>query len=91
MSERSGKLIVFEGAEGVGKTTQIGRLGQTLAALEKSGLHHGAGFEVTAPFRDVDTVDDLRVLRRHLAVSNLLDVSLSRLVAAIDEVLGNGP
>ena len=30
MNARSGKLIVFEGAEGVGKTTQIRRLGQTL-------------------------------------------------------------
>ena len=30
MSGRPGKLIVFEGAEGVGKTTQIRRLGQTL-------------------------------------------------------------
>jgi dTMP kinase len=32
MSARRGKLIVFEGAEGVGKTTQIRRLGDTLAA-----------------------------------------------------------
>lgn len=32
MTERSGKLIVFEGAEGVGKTTQIRHLGRTLAA-----------------------------------------------------------
>jgi dTMP kinase len=29
--QRRGKLIVFEGAEGVGKTTQIRRLGDTLA------------------------------------------------------------
>jgi dTMP kinase len=32
MSRARGRLIVFEGAEGVGKTTQIRRLGQTLAA-----------------------------------------------------------
>jgi dTMP kinase len=31
MSGRPGKLLVFEGAEGVGKTTQIRRLGLTLA------------------------------------------------------------
>jgi len=32
MTARRGKLIVFEGAEGVGKTTQLRRLGDTLAA-----------------------------------------------------------
>jgi dTMP kinase len=32
MNGARGKLIVFEGAEGVGKTTQIRRLGDTLAA-----------------------------------------------------------
>ena len=32
MSARRGKLIVLEGAEGVGKTTQIHRLGETLTA-----------------------------------------------------------
>jgi dTMP kinase len=32
MTAPCGKLIVFEGAEGVGKTTQIRRLGDTLAA-----------------------------------------------------------
>lgn len=32
MSERPGRLIVFEGAEGVGKTTQIRHLVRTLAA-----------------------------------------------------------
>jgi dTMP kinase len=37
MTARRGKLIVFEGAEGVGKTTQIARLGQTLAAR---GVRH---------------------------------------------------
>lgn len=31
MRDRPGKLIVFEGAEGVGKTTQIRHLGRTLA------------------------------------------------------------
>jgi dTMP kinase len=37
MTPRRGKLIVFEGAEGVGKTTQIARLGETLAAR---GIRH---------------------------------------------------
>ena len=32
MTARRGKLIVLEGAEGVGKTTQLRRLGDTLAA-----------------------------------------------------------
>ena len=32
MTPRRGKLIVLEGAEGVGKTTQIRRLGETLSA-----------------------------------------------------------
>lgn len=32
MTTRRGKLIVLEGAEGVGKTTQLRRLGDTLAA-----------------------------------------------------------
>ena len=32
MTSRRGKLIVLEGAEGVGKTTQIRRLGETLTA-----------------------------------------------------------
>lgn len=37
MTVRSGKLIVLEGAEGVGKTTQIRRLGETLTAR---GIRH---------------------------------------------------
>jgi dTMP kinase len=37
MTARSGKLIVLEGAEGVGKTTQIRRLGETLTAR---GIRH---------------------------------------------------
>jgi len=37
MTARRGKLIVLEGAEGVGKTTQIRRLGETLAAR---GIDH---------------------------------------------------
>jgi len=37
MTARRGKLIVLEGAEGVGKTTQIRRLGETLSAR---GIDH---------------------------------------------------
>ena len=37
MTARGGKLIVLEGAEGVGKTTQIRRLGETLTAR---GIRH---------------------------------------------------
>jgi dTMP kinase len=37
MTRRRGKLIVLEGAEGVGKTTQIRRLGETLSAR---GIEH---------------------------------------------------
>ena len=37
MTDRRGRLIVLEGAEGVGKTTQIRRLGETLTAR---GIRH---------------------------------------------------
>jgi hypothetical protein len=64
---------------------------QTMAALARAGLRQGGGFQVTPPFGDVDTLDDLRALRRQLATARKLDASLSRLVTSIDEVLGSAP
>ena len=48
MTLRRGKLIVLEGAEGVGKTTQIRRLGETLSARGVSylGVREPGGSEI---------------------------------------------
>ena len=48
MTLRRGKLIVLEGAEGVGKTTQIRRLGETLSARGVSylGVREPGGTEI---------------------------------------------
>jgi rSAM/selenodomain-associated transferase 1 len=62
---------------------------QTMAALERAGMRRGGGFAVTPHFGDVDTLDDLRRLRRQLASAGQLDASLSLLAATIDEVMGD--
>jgi glycosyltransferase A (GT-A) superfamily protein (DUF2064 family) len=63
---------------------------QTMSALADAGLCQGSGYEITTPFGDVDTLDDLRGLRRQLSRSDPNDDSLLQLVRAIDVVLGSG-
>lgn len=48
MTKRRGKLIVLEGAEGVGKTTQLRRLGDTLTArgIPFLGVREPGGTEI---------------------------------------------
>jgi rSAM/selenodomain-associated transferase 1 len=63
---------------------------QTVAALERSGLRQGRGFEVTALFSDVDTLADMRELRLRLGV-NPIGESFTRLANAIDTILAGVP
>ena len=56
MTIARGKLIVLEGAEGVGKTTQLRRLGETLTARGISflGVREPGGTAIGAALRKQD-------------------------------------